>query len=132
MPRAPSSQPRSASAAKAKDSSRRVVEPLASVAKAKDSSGRIAETPLEVMPISVWNPPAQSVEPRPSIVEYLGKERLEADGDEDSLFSNAELTAGAISSILRDSNLKNLDALTVEECFGSITSGGRLRKFPCI
>ena len=37
--RAPSSQPRSASAAKAKDFSRRAAEP-----------------PLEVMPISVWSP----------------------------------------------------------------------------
>ena len=39
--RAPSSQLRSASAAKA-----------------TDSSGRAAEPPLEVMPISVWSPPA--------------------------------------------------------------------------
>ena len=29
-----------------------------SAAKAKDSSGRISEQPLEVMPITVWNPPA--------------------------------------------------------------------------
>ena len=41
VPRAPSSQPRSGSAAKA-----------------KDSSGRAAEPPLEVMPITVWSPPA--------------------------------------------------------------------------
>ena len=39
--REPSSQPR-----------------FASVAKAKDSSGRDAKPPLEVMPISVWSPPA--------------------------------------------------------------------------
>ena len=89
----PSSQPRSASAAKA-----------------KDSSGRAAEPQLEVMSISVWSPPAQSVEPPPSISEDLGRERLGANGDEDSLLSNAELAAGAISSILRDSNLKRSDA----------------------
>ena len=41
VPRSPSSQPRYASAAKA-----------------KDSSGRAAEPPLEVMPILVWSPPA--------------------------------------------------------------------------
>ena len=29
-----------------------------SAAKAKDSSGRAAEPPLEVMPITVWSPPA--------------------------------------------------------------------------
>ena len=36
-----------------------------SAAKAKDSSGRAVEQPLEVMPITVWNPPAQSVKPLP-------------------------------------------------------------------
>ena len=41
VPRSPSSQPRSTSAAKA-----------------KDSSGRATGPPLEVMPISVWSPPA--------------------------------------------------------------------------
>ena len=41
VPKALSSQPRSGSAAKA-----------------KDSSGRAAEAPLEVMPITVWSPPA--------------------------------------------------------------------------
>ena len=41
VPKALSSQPRSNSAAKA-----------------KDSSGRATEQPLEVMPITVWNPPA--------------------------------------------------------------------------
>ena len=98
MPRAPSSQPR-----------------FASAAKAKDSSGRAPEPPLEVMPISVWSPLVQSAKPRPSISEDLGRECLEDDGDEDSLLSNAELAAGTISSILRYSNLKRSDALPVEE-----------------
>ena len=98
VPRAPSSQPCSASAAKA-----------------KDSLGRVVEPPLEVMPISVWSPPAQSAESPPSIAEDLGRKRLNADGDEDSLLSNAELAAGAISSILGDSDLKRSDALPVEE-----------------
>ena len=106
VPRAPSSQPRSASPTKA-----------------KDSSGRAVEPPLEVMPISVWSPPAQSVEPPPLIVEDLGRERLEAYGDEDSLLSNAELAAGAISSILRDSDLKKSDALPVEEALALSLQG---------
>ena len=41
VPKASSSQPHSGSAAKG-----------------KDSSGRAAEPPLEVMPITVWSPPA--------------------------------------------------------------------------
>ena len=32
-----------------------------SAAKARDSSGRAAEPPLEVMPITIWSPPAQSL-----------------------------------------------------------------------
>ena len=89
VPRAPSSQPRSASAAKA-----------------NDSLGRVAESSLEVMLISFWSPLVQSAEPPPSILE---------DGDEDSLLSNVELVVGSISSILGDSDLKRSDALPVEE-----------------
>ena len=88
---------------------------FAFAAKVKESSGRAAGPSLEVMPISVWSPHAQSAEPPPSIPEDLGRERLGADGDEDSLLSNPELAAGAISSILRDSDLKRSDALPVEE-----------------
>ena len=106
VPRAPSSQPRSTSAVTV-----------------KDSSGRAAEPPLEVMPISVRSPPAQSAEPPPLVAEELGRERLEANGDEDSLLSNAELTAGAISSILRDSDLKRSDALPVEEALALSLQG---------
>ena len=96
VPRAPSSQLSSTFAAKA-----------------KDSLGSAAEPPLEVMPISVWSPPAQSAEPPPSIAEDLGRKRLEADGDGDSLLSNFELAA--VSSILRDFDLKRSGALPVEE-----------------
>ena len=98
VPRALSPQPRSVSAAKA-----------------KDSSGRVAEPPLEVMPISVWSPLTQSAKPPPSIAEDLGRKRPETDGDGDSLLSNVELAASAISSILRDSGLKRSGALPVEE-----------------
>ena len=56
VPRASSSQLRSGSAAKA-----------------KDSSGRAAEPSLEVMPITVWSLPAHSAEPPPSIAEELGR-----------------------------------------------------------
>ena len=68
------------------------------------------------MPITVWSPPAQSAEPPPSRAEELGRKRFDdADGDGDSLLSNAELAAGSVSSILRDSDLKRSGALPVEE-----------------
>ena len=98
VPRAPSSQLRSGSAAKAKESSERAAEP-----------------PLEVMPITVWSPSAQSAEPPPSRAEELERKRPEADGDGESFLFNAKLAAGAVSSILRDSDLKRSGALPVEE-----------------
>ena len=98
VPKALSSQPRSGSAAKA-----------------KVSSGRAAEQPLAVMPITVWNPPAQSVKPPSSRAEGLKKKGLEIGGDGDSLLLNAELAAGAVSSILKDSDLKRSGALTFDE-----------------
>ena len=98
VPKAPSSQLRSGS-----------------VTKAKDSSGKAGEPPLEVIPITVWSPPAQSAEPSPSKAKELGRKRFEADGDGDSLLSNVELVADAVSSILRDSDLKRSGAMPVEE-----------------
>ena len=115
VPRAPSSQLRSGY-----------------VAKAKESSGggggggggcAAAESPLEVMPITVWSPPAQSAEPPPSRAKELGRKRPEADGDGDSLLLNAELTAGAVSSILKDYDLKRSGALLVEEALALSLQG---------
>ena len=45
----------------------------------------------------------------------MGRKRFETDGDKDSLLFNAELAAGAVSSILRDSDLKRSGVLPVEE-----------------
>ena len=98
VPKALSSKPRSGSAAKA-----------------KDSSGRTAEQPLEVMPITVWNPPTQSVRPPSLREEELKRKGSETDRDGNSLLLNAELAAGAVSSILKDSDLKRSGALPVEE-----------------
>ena len=107
VPRAPSLQLRSSS-----------------IAKTKDSSGRAAEPPLEVMmPITIWSPPAQSAEPPPSRAEELRRKHPEADGDGDSLLFNAELAAGAVSSILRDSDLKRSGALLVEEALALSLQG---------
>ena len=84
-------------------------------AKAKDYLGRAAERPLEVMPLIVWNPPAQSVKPPSLGAEESKRKGSETDGDGDSLLLNAELAAGAVSSILKDFDLKRLGTLSVEE-----------------
>ena len=49
--------------------------------------------------------------------------RFSAVGGEDSLFSHVELAAGAVSSILRDSDLKKVDALSVEEALALTFQG---------
>ena len=94
-----------------------------SAAKAKDSSGRAAEPPLEVMPITVWSPPAQSAEPPPSRAKELRRKCPEVDGDGDSLLFNVEHAAGAVLSILRDSDLKRSGALSVEEALALSLQG---------
>ena len=43
------------------------------------------------------------------------RDRFEAARDEDSLLFHAELAAGAVSSILQDSDLRRVGALPIEE-----------------
>ena len=82
---------------------------------AKVSSRRAAKPPLKVPPISIWSPSAQNAMPPPPIRGDVGNDRFGVDGGKDSPFTNAELAAGAVSSILRDSDLKKADTFCVEE-----------------
>ena len=95
-----------------------------SAAKAKGSSWRAVEQLLAVMPITVWNPPAQSVKPPSSRSEELKRKGSETGGDGDSLLLNAELAVGAVSSILKDYDLKRLGLLPVEEALALSLKGG--------
>ena len=67
------------------------------------------------MPITVWNPPAKSVRPPSPRTEELKRKDFEIGGDGDSLLLNAELAAGAVSSILKDYDLKRSSVLPVDE-----------------
>ena len=69
------------------------------------------------MPITVWNPPPKSVRsPSRRAEELKGKDpKPKIGGDEDSLLLNAELAVGAVSSILKDSNLERSKALPIDE-----------------
>ena len=53
----------------------------------------------------------------------VGRGRFGVVGDEDSLLSHVELAAGAIFSVLPDSNLKKVDALSVEEAMALTLQG---------
>ena len=85
-----------------------------SAAKAKGPSGRAVKQQLEVMHITVWNPHAKSVRPPSPRAEEL-KRKDSTGGDGDSLLLNAELVAGAISSILKDFDLKRSSVLLVDK-----------------
>ena len=86
-----------------------------SAAGAKDSSRRATEPPLKVLLISVWSPLAQNTTPSPPLRGDVGNDHFGVEGGEDSLFTNAELAVGAVSSILQDSDLKKVEALCIEE-----------------
>ena len=88
-----------------------------SAAKAKSLLGGAVEQPLAVMPITVWNPPAKGVRSPPRGVEESKKKEPESksSGDGDSLLLDAELVAGAVSSILKDSDLKRSKVLPADE-----------------
>ena len=88
-----------------------------SAAKEKGPSGGAVEQPLAVMPITVWNSPAKSVRPPSSRAEELRRKdsNSEIGGDGESLLLNAKLAVGAVSSILKDSDLKRSSVLPVDK-----------------
>ena len=67
------------------------------------------------MPITVWNPPAKSVRPPSLRAEELKRKDSETSRDGESLLLNAELATGAVSSILKDSDLKRSSVMPVDE-----------------
>ena len=107
--------------------------PSKSAARAKNLLGGSAEQPLAVVPITVWNPPTKSVRSPPRRVEELKKKapKSKISEDEDSLLLNAELAAGAVSSILKDSDLGRSKALPVDEALALSLQGVALVS-PCV
>ena len=97
-----------------------------STAKVKGPSGGAVEHPLAVMPITVWNPPTKGVRPPSPRVEELKRKDSETGGDDDSLLLNAELVAGAVSSILKDSDLKRSRVLPIDEALALSLQGAAL------
>ena len=75
------------------------------------------------MPITVRNPPAKSVRSPSPRAEGLKRKDSETGRDGDSLLLNAELAAGAVSSILKDSNLKRSSVLPVDEALAQSLQG---------
>ena len=82
-----------------------------------------AEPPLEVLPILVWSPTSRGGVPSPAMPDEVRRDCFGVVGSEDSLLSHAELAAGIVSSILRDSDLRKVDALSVEEALALLLQG---------
>ena len=96
-----------------------------SAAKAKSLLGGAVEQPLAIMPITVWNPPTRSVRSPSRRAEELKRKDPESKsgGDGDSLLHNAELAAGAVSSILKDSDLERSNTLPFDEALALSLQG---------
>ena len=92
---------------------------------AKSLLGAAVEQSLAVMPITVWNPPLESARSPPRRAAELKrkKPKPKVGEDEDSLLFNAELPTGAVSSILKDSDLRRSKALPVDEALALSLKG---------
>ena len=75
------------------------------------------------MPITVWNLPAKGVRPPSPRAEELKRKDSKTGGDDDSLLLNAELAAGAVSSILKDSDLKRSSVLPFDKALALSLQG---------
>ena len=92
---------------------------------AKSLLGAAVEQPLVIMPITVWNPPPENAKSPPRKAAEMGrrKSKPKVDENKDSLLSNAELAAGAVSSILKDSDLGRSKAMLVDEALALSLQG---------
>ena len=92
---------------------------------AKSLLGAVVELPLTVMPMTVWNPPTENAKSPPRMAAELKrkKSKPKVDENKDSLLSNAELAAGAVSSILKDSDLGRSKGLPVDEAIALSLQG---------
>ena len=92
---------------------------------ARDYSGKDDKPLLEVLPISVWSPTSRGAAPSPAMPDEVtgNRDHFEAARDEDYLLSHAELAAEAISSILRDSDLRRVGVVPVEEALAFLLQG---------
>ena len=96
---------------------------VSKVAGLKNPFERTVEPPLEVLPISVWSPSAQNAKLHPTTSEDEGRDWFGTEGNEDSILTNLELAVGAVSSIIRDFDLKRTDTMSIEEALALSLQG---------
>ena len=94
------------------------------IAEAGNPSGEDGIQPLAVVPITVWKAPSESARSLPG--KSAGPRRRTkptTTENKDSLLSNAELAVGAVSSILKDSDIVRSKELPVDEALASSFQG---------
>ena len=96
-----------------------------SIAGAGNPSSVDGPQPLAVMPITVWKGPSENAKSSPGKSTEPARRRTKTmiAGNTDSLLSNAELAAGAVSSILKDSDIAKSKELPVDEVLASSFQG---------
>ena len=98
--------------------------PSEPITAAGNPSGEDGIQPLAVVPITVWKAPSESTKSPPG--KSAGPRRRikpTTAENQDSLLSNAKLAAGAVSSILKDSNIARSKELPVDEALASSFQG---------
>ena len=86
-------------------------------AEVKGLSGAVVAQPLTVLPMTVWNLPFDKAKSPPRRTTELERKKLKpkADANINSLLSSVELAAGAISSILLESDVGSSKEFPVDE-----------------
>ena len=77
--------------------------------------GGDSDQPLAAMPITVWNASFDNAKSPPGKVAVPKRTKTKIVENKDSLLSNAELAAGAVSSILKDFDIVRSKELPVDE-----------------
>ena len=85
------------------------------VTEAGNPSGEDGDQPLAAMPIAVWNAPSYNAKSPPGKVAEPKRTKTKIGENKDSLLSNAELAAGAVSSILKDFDVGRSKELSGDE-----------------
>ena len=94
------------------------------IAEAGKPSGEDGIRPLAVVPITVWKASSESAKSSPGkSAEPRRRTKPTTAENKDSLLSNAKLAAGAVSSILKDSDIVRSKELPVDEALASSFQG---------
>ena len=96
-----------------------------SIAEAGNLSSVDDTQPLAAMPLTIWKDPSENTKSSPakSTEPTRRKTKTMTARSTDSPFSNAELAAGAVSSILKDSDVAKSKVLPVDEVLASSFQG---------